>query len=275
MKLTTKSAVLLATLVAASTTATTVVSAVDSTEATVATELPSTGTVTITEGGDTKDPGLVDPEKPGLTDPKNPDEIIDNPVKGPLKLEKVSNLNFGQISSSTAEITKYASPIAVGTGSDTRGAMVQFADIRSGASGYDVQVKMSQQFTGKAKNKVLSGATITYNNTTLRSEVKGNVLPTTVTPGNIVIGEDGAQQSVVKATKGTDSPEGKGRFVLEFGRSATYNEADVSKDSNVFGTAAPGTDKESVKLTVPTTISSNLVADEYTAKIQWSIVAAK
>lgn len=239
------------------------------------TELESTGKVTVIDGtAGGPDQPVVDPEKPGET--IDPGEDIDvNPTTGALALEAVSKLDFGTIQTSANTIMKTAAALSDLTQTidgtttavtGTRGALVQFADVRAGGAsgtyGYTVQAKMTQQFMNTASEK-LTGATITYANPQLVAE-DGN---TNTAPSGLastfeigITGQDAggndesAAQTVVTADK--TAKEGKGRWVVEFGNTTAGNAAD------------------SVTLTVPSATAASMAATDYTAKIQWSIVAA-
>ncbi|MDA9470507.1 WxL domain-containing protein [Enterococcus sp. 5H] len=225
-----------------------------------ATELDSTGTVTVEEGGTDPDEEIdtVDPEEPGETlpepNPEGPDEIT-NPDRGPLMIEKVTNLEFGTIKTSANEVTAFASPMMFGEGDNatTRGAYVQWRDVRAGGTfGYTVTAQMTQQFTGKDTNK-LTGSTINFSNGFIAAQGDNtNVIPSST--GAFQLTESNDAVAVVTADQ--DKEEGKGRYIMAFGDSR--NE----------------TDANSVKLTVPAATASNMAEDDYVAKVTWKVVAA-
>ena len=282
MKLSLKSASLLATLAIASTVGSQISYAVvDATEDGAATHLDSTGKVTVEDATDTNPPGedgngtIVDPEKPGTSDPKDPNDVNENKKPGTLKIERVSNLNFGTIAPSTTDVVVPAAPLALADGT-TRGAVVQFADVRTDVYGYTVQVKMQKQFTktesGKA-DRVLKGSTITFNNGFVRSEIASeNNMPTASNLSNIVVGEDKDAVEIVKASNSSTDEQGKGRYVLEFGQSPEFD-ATALGDIQTIGTGTKDTAKDAVKLTVPASTASNMQKGTYTSTVRWSIAA--
>lgn len=227
-------------------------------------ELGSTGTVIVDEAGDTEDENsegvIVDPEEGGTLEPDEEQELTENTgSKGPLKLESLTPLDFGTISGSTSEINQPALPTTwktvVENGAPvnkTRGAMVEFADVRSGVSGYTVSAQLTKQF--EASGKTLDGSSITYSNAIIRAEDQSSTqaLPTV---SGFELTEGGAAQTVVTAAEDT----GKGRFVIEFGQSTDYagNTTDTTGDS--------------VILTVPSKTASTMVKDTYSATVLWTI----
>ncbi|MGX7263144.1 WxL domain-containing protein [Enterococcus crotali] len=234
-------------------------------------ELDSTGTVTVDEGGTNGKDKTPDPEKPDEKLPEHP-EIPTNPDAGALIIDQVSNLSFGNISTDSKEIKKYAAAIdlskATPAGTGTRGAIVGWTDVRGGATvGYTVTAELTQQFTGSATNATtLANSTITYSNgMAVPDGANKNTVPSNVLNG-FELAYQGGAKTVVTADKA--NKEGKGTYVLEFGQSADY------KPGTGAPAGAPGTDAKSVELTVPATTASNMVLDTYTAKVTWKIVAA-
>ncbi|MDA9470674.1 WxL domain-containing protein [Enterococcus sp. 5H] len=231
-----------------------------------ATSLNSTGTVTVEEGGtdpDEEDSGTIDPEPDGDGDGTLPEPNPDgpgeepNPDRGPLMIEKVTNLEFGTIKTSANEVTAFAAPMLFGEGDDamTRGAYVQWRDIRAGGTfGYTVTAEMSQQFTGKDTNK-LAGATIDFSNGFMTAQIDNTNKAPSLTAPAFQLTEDGAATTVVTANAAAE--EGKGRYIMAFGDSREE------------------TDANSVKLTVPASTASNMAVDEYVAKVTWKVVAAQ
>ena len=222
-----------------------------------ATDLDSTGTVKVEEGGDEPSPGVVDPEKPGEILPKpnpQPGEVV-NPDLGALMIERTSNLNFGTIKTSANEVTAFAAPASFGEGENatTRGAYVQWRDIRAGGTfGYTVTAEMTQQFTGATSNK-LNGSTIDFSNGFISAQGDNtNKIPSNAATA-FRLTEGGGATTVVSASKATQ--EGKGRYIMAFGNSKESTEAN------------------SVKLTIPGATASNMAVDTYTAKVTWKVVA--
>lgn len=205
MKVSTKSSMALVALLAASTVGGTIVSAAG------ATELDSKGKVTVGDSTDTKDPKEygIDPETTkGKLYSIDDINFHEDSVKGPLKLERTSNFNFGAIESSASEIVQPASALLFNNQLDdegnkipdtdtdkqdlNRGAIVQFADTRTEKYGYSVKAKLSQQFTLDGKTDTLANSTITFNNAIIKSEnvVDDAAKMPTYTKGNLELKED-------------------------------------------------------------------------------------
>lgn len=228
----------------------------------------TTGAVKVTEGGDEPVPtNPFDPEKPDTdlptVDPDGP-TVPTNPDLGALMIERVSTLEFGEIKTSANDVTKYAKPASFIEGGNkiTRGALVQWRDIRAGDTfGYDITAQMTQQFT--AGSNQLTNSTIDYSNgMSVAQGSNKNVVPSTVNGAFQLTEAANDAKTVVTASKA--NKEGKGRYSLEFGQSAGFT-----------GTGTPDTADKSVKLTVPASTASNMVTGDYVAKVMWKIVAAK
>ncbi|MFD1901110.1 WxL domain-containing protein [Enterococcus termitis] len=220
------------------------------------TELDSTGTVKVEEGGDEESPGIIDPENPDeILPPVNPEpgEVV-NPDLGALMIERTSNLDFGTIKTSANEVTAFAAPASFGEGEEatTRGAYVQWRDIRAGGIfGYTVTAELSQQFTGTGTNK-LTGATIDFSNGFVAAQGDNtNSIPSNTATAFQLTESSGAFDVIT-----ADQEEGKGRFLMAFGKNED------------------GTDGNSVKLTIPAATASNMAEDDYVAKVTWKVVAA-
>ncbi|MFD2385740.1 WxL domain-containing protein [Enterococcus rivorum] len=127
-------------------------------------ELNGKGTVTVDEGTLTGTDPIPDPEKPEEPfTPTDPGDVTENPDRGSIIIQKVTNLDFDTISTSNKVITKFAKPVAVTDGK--RGAVVGWSDIRANETyGYTITASMSQQFTGATATNKLTGATIQYKN---------------------------------------------------------------------------------------------------------------
>lgn len=267
MKFTTKSASVLLSILAASTIGGTIVSAEVQTGD--ALKIDSVGKVTVDGEGDTDGPDgetdkdIEDPETDDKTTPSNPDEVDYNKEKGPIKVEAVTHLNFNTIEPKAGEIKQFAS--AVQTSGGDRGAMVQFADVRSSKFGYTLTAKMTEQFTLATDSNVkLAGSTISYSNMIVKPETGNENTPGVLGPdaGGFTLGEDGNAKEVFKAA----DQQGKGRYVVEFGQSAGYTPA-----TNVIGTGVADTADKSVELTIPMSTASNMAQGDYVAKIQWAL----
>ena len=228
-------------------------------------ELDSTGKVTVIEGtAGGVDTETVDPENPGETLP-TPD--VDSPTEntntdqGSLVIEKTTDLDFGSVETSANTVTAYAKPMSFDGGAKTRGAYVQWADVRAGGVfGYTITAQMTKQFT--AGSNVLTGSTIDFSNGLATAQGDNtNAIPSNVQTGFQLTEAANDAKTVVVADKANS--EGKGRHVIEFGQSS-----DSTKGT-------PGTDADSVKLTIPASTASNMAVDDYTATITWKITAAQ
>lgn len=81
-----------------------------------------------------------------------------------------------------------------------------------------------------------------------------------------------AGEAVNVVTADQVKKEGKGRYAIEFGQSATFDKNDTfaGKGNGVADTA-----KKAVQLTVPNKTASNMAQGVYNAKITWSVVTAQ
>lgn len=273
MKFTTKGASVLLAILVSSTIGGAVVSAADPVtpeEMAKARELTSKGTVTIKDAEDTGGPDtdgkVPDPEKPGKVDPVDPSIVDPNDNKGPIKVESISQLQFGEIQGAAKEIKRMAAPLSVkdAAGAETtRGNIVVFADVRSDVYGYDLQAKMSEQFT--SGDNILAGSTIGFKNIIMTPESGNENTAGSIVKPTFDLGEGTDAQTIVRADK--DTKQGKGRYVLEFGQ-----KTDAAEAEGVVGTPVADTDDKSVELTIPNKTASNMAKGNYEAKITWSLV---
>lgn len=231
----------------------------------VETELNSPGSVKVIEGGGEEIPGTVDPEDPDTflpdPDPDGPDEIT-NPDLGALMIERTTELAFGEISTSANTVETFAKPMEFDGGSETRGAYVQWRDIRAGGTfGYTITAQLTKQFTGTTASNKLNGATVDFTNGIVEAQGGNtNVAPSGLTTAFQLTEATDDAKTVVNALKTNE--EGKGRYIMEFGQSSTSP------------TGTPGTADKAVKLTVPGATASNMAVDDYTAEVTWKIIAA-
>lgn len=222
-------------------------------------ELTSKGTVKVEEGtaGGTDSPG-VDPEDPTkpLPEPDPKPGGTTNPDTGSLMIEKNSNLDFGTIKTSANEVISYAKPVSYNNGSTTRGNYVQWADVRSGGTyGYTVTAQLSSQFKDSKGANVLKGSTINFTNGIISAQGdNSNTIPSNVKTSFELTEQTNDAKTIVEASN--KNKEGKGRYIMAFGKST---------DS---------TDSNSVKLSVPASTASNMAATDYTAIVTWKITAA-
>lgn len=223
-------------------------------------ELDSTGSVRVLEDDGTEEPTTpIDPEKPDteLPEVEWPDVEV-NPDRGPLMIENVTNLEFGEIRTSANRVEKHAEAVQLSDNTE-RGNFVQWRDTRAGGTfGYELQASLTQQFTGvESDTNVLTGSTIDFANGFMEADVRDgeNENPTpTVTNNAFTLAYEGGAETVVTANE--ENQEGKGRYIMAFGD---------SRDETA------GT---SVKLSVPANTATNMAIDDYEAIVTWSLVAA-
>ena len=219
--------------------------------------LTTHGHVEVKTGNIDPEGGLIDPEKPDETIPEG--EIPDvkpnpNPNMGPLEITHAPELQFGEVKTSNNDVTKHAE--ANEYGDETRGAILQFGDLRTEAYGYTVTATMTQQFIQDTNE--LKGATITFTNPhAATKEGATGARPTIEDSFELVKGEAATVATADKA----NLKEGKGMWVVEYGSSANVGEGG-------------DTTGESVQLTIPANTASSMAGGTYVSDIEWSITAA-
>ncbi|MBP2099968.1 WxL domain-containing protein [Enterococcus rivorum] len=239
----------------------------------LAKQLNSTGTVEVTEG-QSGDKTPLDPEDPSTEVPKDPEVVDNNPNTGAMSIEKTTSLNFGKIATSANKVVQYAVPVIFDipvipgeldgeTKKENRGNFVQWTDVRAGANyGYTITAELSSQFTGKGGTK-LNAAQINYSNGEVRTtDADQPQLDQMNTAFSLMEAEEGkaGENAVTVVTADKTKQQGKGRFIMAFGKS------DADKDKDTTG--------KSVQLEIPSKTASSMAADTYTAKVTWKIVAA-
>lgn len=219
--------------------------------------MDTTGKVNVTDGKIETEDGVEDPEKDGKL-PDIPDIVVPNPNPdmGPLEVAHAPALTFGNISTATKQVQSYAAATKFtdADGDQTRGPIVHFGDLRTTANGYTVNAKLKTQFT--QGTNVLNGSTISFANPYSKVE-KG---ATGVMPElhSFTLSE-GETETVATADK-TVEKSGKGMWTVEYGSSTLVGAEDTTG--------------ESVQLTVPANTASSMAGGDYTAVIEWSILAA-
>lgn len=211
--------------------------------------LDGRGTVTFLE--DTTITGPTDPENPGEPVIVDPGEGTEQTDQGPLSVDFVSVLKFGEnpLTPSAIATEYFASPTTVNAaGTDVpRGNYVQVTDKRAGTSklGWKLTAAMTTPFTSTTANHVINAAQISFVNPFLNSTQTDlaniNVEPT------VVLESDASVADVADAPVNN----GWGTYTLAYGKTGT----DIG---------------ESVKLTVPASTPLE-VDDEYVATITWTI----
>lgn len=222
-------------------------------------ELDSMGSVRVLEDDGTEGPTTpIDPENPDTELPEVEwPEVVVNPDRGPLMIENVTNLEFGEIRTSANRVEKHAEAVQLSDDTE-RGNFVQWRDTRAGGTfGYELQASLTKQFTGVESNtNVLTGSTIDFANGFMEADVRDgnneNPAPT-VTNNAFTLAFGGGAETVVTASQ--EDEEGKGRYIMAFGDSR----------EDTAGT--------SVKLSVPANTATNMALDDYEAIVTWSLVA--
>ncbi|MGL5685586.1 MAG: WxL domain-containing protein [Vagococcus fluvialis] len=220
-----------------------------------------------TNGNVNVENGKVDP-KPGVTDPEKPDEKLPelpdvkpnpNPDMGPLEISHAPVLQFGKVQTDTKEVSAFAAANKFKNAADeeqSRGALLQFGDLRTDANGYTVNAKMTKQFTQTSGTGELTGSTITFTNP-YSATAAGS---TGTTPGFESTVNLEFDQSALVATAGNADKAGKGMWTVEYGSSTNVNAEDTTANS--------------VKLLIPAYTASSMAGGDYQADIEWSITAA-
>ncbi|MGX6969583.1 WxL domain-containing protein [Vagococcus bubulae] len=241
-----------------------------------ATKLTSKGSVTVEEGTaggkDTPTIDAEDPTKPLPEPDKDSPKENKNEDTGSLVIERTTDLNFGEIKTSANDVEAFAAPMKFESGAKTRGAYVQWADVRAGGTyGYTVTAQLSKQFT--SGENVLKGSTLDFSNGMIAAQSQDNdktaaqkTLPSDSKTAFTLTDKEGeAGDAVTVVTADQKKKEGKGRFMMEFGQSKDYNAQGEDK----------ATDDKSVKLTVPAATATDMVKGDYEAEVTWKIVAAE
>lgn len=156
----------------------------------------------------------VDPTDPGTeVTPEEPGESTD----GPLSIDHVSNLHFGEQLISAKSTTYYAALEKVTKGEDKIEVpnYVQVTDKRGSNEGWYLSVQQDKQFA-TGENVELLGAVLSLSNTQVKTTPDNkSKAPTAVSEISLVPG--GAGVSVLSANK----DEGMGLWIGSFGNEAT------------------------------------------------------
>ena len=222
--------------------------------------MTTNGNVHVEDGWVDPTPGVTDPEKPDEKLPELPDvKPNPNPDMGPLEISHAPVLQFGRVQTATTEVSAFAAANKFKNAADeeqSRGALLQFGDLRTNANGYTVNAKMTKQFTQTAGTAELTGSTITFTNPYSATAVGS----TGTTPGFEATVKLEFDQSALVATAGNADKEGKGMWTVEYGSSTNVNAEDTTANS--------------VKLLIPAYTASSMAGGDYQADIEWSITAA-
>lgn len=164
----------------------------------------------------------VDDGKTPPVDPMNPDEEVEleepgESTDGPLSIDHVSNLHFGEQLISAKPKTYYAALEKMKKGEETKEVpnYVQVTDKRGSNEGWYLSVQQDKQFaTGEGVE--LDGALLTLSNTQVKTTSDNkSKSPTAVSEISLVPG--GAGVPVISANQ----DEGMGLWVGSFGNEAT------------------------------------------------------
>lgn len=165
--------------------------------------MTTNGNVHVEDGWVDPTPGVTDPEKPDEKLPELPDvKPNPNPDMGPLEISHAPVLQFGRVQTATTEVSAFAAANKFKNAADeeqSRGALLQFGDLRTDANGYTVNAKMTKQFTQ--------------------------------TPGFEATVKLEFDQSALVATAGNADKAGKGMWTVEYGSSTNVNAEDTTANS--------------------------------------------
>lgn len=219
--------------------------------------MTTNGKVTVEEGVIDPDTGVVDPEIPGEVLPDLPDiETNPNPDMGPLEISHAPAFSFGTVKTSTAAVSAFAAANTWENSegvTQSRGAVLQFGDLRTDANGYTVNAKMTKQFTQGANE--LTGSTITLTNP-LSNTAEGSTGTKPKFEDSVLLSFN---ESALVATAANADKAGKGLWTVEYGSSTNVSATDTTATS--------------VELLIPANTASSMAGGDYVADVEWSIVA--
>ncbi|WP_439443132.1 WxL domain-containing protein [Listeria aquatica] len=165
------------------------------------------------------DPTNPDKDKPIQDNPKDP---VDPGTTGPLTIDRVSNIHFGEQKVSSKDETYWAKPteIILNDGTSTSAPnYVQLTDKRGTNVGWKLQVTQEDQFKTQDQ-KALEGAQVTFANGLTKKEATNQAsAPTTQTP--VVFDKFGQAKTIMTATKGS----GMGTWFENFGDSSNMDKS--------------------------------------------------
>lgn len=180
----------------------------------------STGSIKYVTDNSTTDP--IDPTNPDPDKPVTPtDPGHENPGAGPLSIDYVSNINFGEQKTTGTDATYYANLDKINESDGTASEVpnfVQVTDKRGSNAGWHLSVTEDTQF--KNGNDTLDGALITMKNGTLSTPNDGEA-PAASTEIKLV---PGTASDVVDAA--TDKVTGT--WLDRFGNDATDGKQSIS-----------------------------------------------
>ena len=213
-------------------------------DATDGAKMHSKGTITYVRDESPTNP--VDPTDPNTDNPVTPTDPDDHekPTNGPLSIDYVSNLYFGEQKTTGSEMTYFADldHMKDSTGKDIdRPNFVQVTDKRGSNAGWNLTVTQDSQF--KNGDNELAGATLKLANATLSTANDGTAPSAAPSTVELTVGTAGPVMSA-KASEGT------GTWIDRFGKDEEEG-------------------KTSVSLTVPG--DTKKVQGEYATSLTWTL----
>lgn len=175
----------------------------------------------------TLDNGKVVPMDP--TNPQKDKPIKDNPsdpvepgTTGPLTIDRISNIHFGQQKISAEDQTYFAQPADIILSNGTHSSVpnyIQLTDKRGSNVGWKLQVTQEDQFK-TTDQKALQGAQVTFTNGVTNKEGtnKANA-PKAQTP--VVFDKFGQAKTIMTAAAGT----GMGTWFENFGNATNMSKS--------------------------------------------------
>lgn len=222
----------------------------------------------IVEGSKVSDP--IDPENP--TNPVDPGPSPS--TEGPLRIDYVSALNFGQSVIKKKNRDYYALAQQFHSNTDPRGSYIQITDQRATSTGWSLQVKQETQFKNSViqtlSEQELNGAVLSLDKGWSNSSSSGE--GPTVTRETLAL-DIGVAYQVANATAGA----GRGVWTIEFGASSTNknnqeNTLTPLKDSKNKSIVDPEYQKpaysnSAIKLSIPE--KTKIYPVQYETTITW------
>ncbi len=190
----------------------------------------------------------LDPEKP-----ENEVELSGEYGKttGPLRLDVIPTLNFGQVAISSEDKTYHVNAQLFKDETPARGNYVQVTDTRGTLAGWQLAVKQEKQFVSQDDEKAeLKGAILSFDKQWANSTFDANYAPK-IAKDTIKIDQMGTTYPVATAEVG----KGSGTWTIEFGSSeATLKEvlnADKTPVTDPISGGKPMYKNQAITLFVP------------------------
>lgn len=194
---------------------------------------------------DTDPVSPIDPVNPDPVNPITPDDKQDheNPTSGPLSIDYISNLRFGEQKTTGSNMTYYAQldHITDSNGVSTeRPDFIQITDKRGSNAGWHLTVTQDEQF--KNGTEELKGASLTLDHATLATPNDG-VAPTA---SQAITLDPGKASDVLNA----EADQGTGTWLDRFGKDEAEGKTSISL-------VVPGNTKK--------------LQGEYTTSLTWTL----